>query len=275
LNCFNRIFILFFFFLLFTISYAQDLFDAKHTATFANYLQTSKQYKLASEEYERLLFFNPKNDTVLSKFFYNLRKSGDAKSVINKCQKLYSNSDSVSAVVFTEYVKSILIAEPHLALTLLEKNKNITSHEKKMLLAYTNISSYKWNEALANISAIEQQTSPIIQSKEILSKAVAQHHKKPILAAGLSAILPGLGKVYSGNLKDGIIALVFVGINGFQSYRYFNKKGIKSAGGWIFGSLATGFYLGNIYGSYKAAVIKNKKINDAYKKQLQEITDMD
>jgi hypothetical protein len=38
-----------------------------------------------------------------------------------------------------------------------------------------------------------------------------------------------------------------------MSYRGFSKKGVKSANGWIFGSLTVGFYFGNIFGSYKAA----------------------
>ena len=45
----------------------------------------------------------------------------------------------------------------------------------------------------------------------------------------------------------------------WQSYAGFNKNGIESGYGWVFGTLATGFFIGNIYGSAKAANTRNMK----------------
>jgi TM2 domain-containing membrane protein YozV len=275
LNSINRILILFFFSLSFNFSFSQDLFDAKNTKEFAKYLQISKQYQLASEEYERLLFLEPSNDTIATKLFLNLRLAGNAKVVVEKCNRLFPNSDSIPAQIFDEYIKSVIVEKQTNVFETISKNKTINAEQKYYLLAYSNISEYKWNAAFENLNKIDVQTGVIIQSKNILTEAKKYNYKIPLLAAGLSTIVPGLGKVYTGNVKDGVIALIFVGINAFQSYRYFDKKGIKSAGGWIFGSLATGFYLGNIYGSAKAAKQKNKKNNDAYKKQLYEVFNLD
>ena len=275
MNSFNRILILFFFSLTFTFSFSQDLFDAKHTEEFAKYLQISKQYQLASEEYERLLFLEPNNDTIATKLCLNLRLAGNAKEVVEKCNRLFPNSDSIPALIFDEYIKSVIVEKHTNVFETISKNKTINAQQKYYLLAYSNISQYKWNAAFENLNKIDVQTGVIIQSKNILTEAKKYNYKIPLLAAGLSTIVPGLGKIYTGNVNDGVIALIFVGINAFQSYRYFDKNGIKSAGGWIFGSLATGFYLGNIYGSAKAAKQKNKKINDAYKRQLYEVFNLD
>lgn len=256
-------------------NFSQNLFDIKNSLEYANYLQTSGQYQLATEEFERVLFFYPKTDSLITKLFYNKRKSGDALGVINFTNKTYYNSDSINTSVFIEYIKSLIQIKPQEALNVINKNTKLDTEQRIILQSYSYTSMYMWNEAIGKLNQLNNQSTSVLKSKVVLNDALKYKYKKPILAAGLSLVIPGLGKVYTGNIKDGIIALVFVGINSFQSYRYFEKKGIKSVGGWIFGSLGTGFYLGNIYGSYKAAIIKNKKIKDAYKKQIEEITDMD
>lgn len=256
-------------------SFSQDLFDSKHSLEYASYLQASKQYSLAAEEYERLAFFFPNNDTIIAKLFYSKRKSGNAKDVLIYSQQRLGNIDSLQEIVFKEYIKSLILVHPENTISSIERNVSVGAQQKLVLKAFSNVALYNWKTALSQMNEIENQSLMITKSKEVLNEAIKQKYKKPILAAGLSTVVPGLGKMYCGNIKDGIIALVFVGINSFQSYRYFEKKGIKSVGGWIFGSLGTGFYLGNIYGSYKAAIIKNKKTNDAYKSKIEEISDMD
>ena len=254
---------------------AQDLFDVKNSTLYANYLQTSKQYKLAAEEYDRIYFFNNSNDSILTRLLYNTRKYGNSKSVVEIVNKTFKKSDSLSTPIFTEYIKSLINIQPNLVNEIIEKNKVVSIQQKAILQSFYNVSVYDWKNALDNINKSEQSSMAITNTKEVLNSALKTKYKSPILAATFSTIVPGLGKIYTGNIKDGFIALIFVGVNTFQSYRYFNKKGINSAGGWIFGSLATGFYVGNIYGAFKAAKIKNKKTKDAYKKQIQEFIDMD
>ena len=93
-------------------------------------------------------------------------------------------------------------------------------------------------------------------------------YKSRFLAGSLSAIIPGMGKVYSGRWKDGIISLLFVAGTGYQAYRAFNDKGIESVYGWIMGSLSLGFYIGNIYGSAKAARLYNTKQDQFYREKV-------
>ena len=93
-------------------------------------------------------------------------------------------------------------------------------------------------------------------------------HRSPFLAGTFSTLIPGMGKAYSGRWKDGLIALVFIGGTGFQAYRGFDKKGVKSVYGWIMGSLCVGFYMGNIYGSAKAAKVFNTHQHSIYVKKV-------
>jgi hypothetical protein len=111
---------------------------------------------------------------------------------------------------------------------------------------------------LAQIKSPENELA--VGYKSILEKET--HKKSPALAALMSAVVPGTGKAYSKNWKDGIVSLFFTAGMAFQSYRNFNKFGTNNHRGWIYGGIGLGFYLGNIYGSVKSTKDYNrKKIN--------------
>ena len=95
-------------------------------------------------------------------------------------------------------------------------------------------------------------------------------HRSPFLAASFSTLIPGSGKIYSGRWTDGLIAFLFIGGTSFAAFRGFEKKGVESAYGWIMGSVSLGFYLGNIYGSAKAAKVFNSRQNAQY---IEKVTD--
>jgi putative component of membrane protein insertase Oxa1/YidC/SpoIIIJ protein YidD len=77
--------------------------------------------------------------------------------------------------------------------------------------------------------------------------------KKPWLAAFYSGLVPGLGKVYTGEWKDGVYAFALVSAFSWLTYRFAEDKGL-SPYTILYGSLAMSFYVGNVYGSWKSAV---------------------
>lgn len=90
--------------------------------------------------------------------------------------------------------------------------------------------------------------------------------KSPALAAILSGVLPGLGKIYTENYGDGITALLVTGLLTFLSIDNFNAN--HDFRGWLFGGLAAYFYAGNIYGSAASADIYNNNTKIAYDRDL-------
>lgn len=88
-------------------------------------------------------------------------------------------------------------------------------------------------------------------------------NKSPALAAVMSAVVPGSGKVYSGRAYDGLYSLVALASTVWLSYEGFRDNGVHGASGWIFGGLSAFFYGGNIYGSYAAAQNYNDDIDRA------------
>lgn len=87
--------------------------------------------------------------------------------------------------------------------------------------------------------------------------------KSPLLAATASAFVPGLGKIYAGNIGEGIASFLVVGALGAITAEHWIKDG---PGNWktiVPGVVCAGFYIGNIYGSYMSVSICNNKIRDA------------
>ena len=104
----------------------------------------------------------------------------------------------------------------------------------------------------------------------ILDQGLEFKKKRAGIALGLS-LVPGLGRVYTKNAKDGLVSLFVVGITSFLSYRGFSQKGIESGPGWVYGSLCLGFYVGNLYGSYRSAKIYNTKFHESINNELEDI----
>ena len=87
--------------------------------------------------------------------------------------------------------------------------------------------------------------------------------KSPWLAAGLSAVVPGLGKIYVGRKDEGIAALMTVGVLAGFTAEAWIKKGPTDWRTILFGTLGSLFYIGNIYGSYMSVGIYNDTLRDA------------
>ncbi|KWW30667.1 MAG: hypothetical protein AUK63_885 [bacterium P3] len=73
--------------------------------------------------------------------------------------------------------------------------------------------------------------------------------KSPLLAAGLSAVVPGLGKVYAGHLGEGLSSFLIVGSLMAATAENLYKAGWADWKTLLFGTLSAVFYIGNIYGS--------------------------
>lgn len=86
--------------------------------------------------------------------------------------------------------------------------------------------------------------------------------KSPLLAAAASALVPGLGKAYAGRLDEGVAAFMTVGVLGAFTANYWVKNGPSDWKTIAFGSLASLFYLGNIYGSYFSVGIYNNMLSN-------------
>lgn len=235
---------------------------------FGTYLLETSQYRLASWEFERLRFKYPQNPLIQLKLTEAYRLAGDYTAGLEKAN-LFKVEPSLTNDFAIAYRKEAIRNLIHL------RDFNSTQTEAlglrsgfpTMKLYSANI-SLGANILLDNWSFVPQGVATN-DLDPLLNQYVIQLNnmklKSPLRAGLYSALLPGAGKVYAGSWKDGLLSLLFVGANTYSAYRGFRQTGINSVYGWVFTSLATGFYIGNIYGAATLA----KKTNQQQKALIQ------
>jgi hypothetical protein len=99
--------------------------------------------------------------------------------------------------------------------------------------------------------------------------------KKLWKAIILSAVVPGLGKLYLGKKREAISSFLPVLLNGIQSFEGYRKNGLKSPNFYVFGGIGFIFYLSNIHGTKKCL---KRTINEYYeqinKNVLQQMSEL-
>lgn len=86
--------------------------------------------------------------------------------------------------------------------------------------------------------------------------------KSPAVAAAASALVPGAGKIYAGELGEGISSFVICGALAALTAENWIKSGPTNWKTILFGTVGAVFYLGNIYGSYVSVSIHNNFITN-------------
>jgi hypothetical protein len=239
------------------LTQGQDLYDAAHSRRFAAYLYQSGSYGPAAREYERLLFFVPGNDSLRAQILSAYRRGGLYAEGLRRGQRMLLELPPPGAAPLLEYGKLLIVSD---SLTQADSllRRFLGGHpEAAHLRLGAACLRADWPLARELHSSLPDKRLQM-QYEPLLTRAESIRYCSPALAASLSVLVPGLGKAYARQWKDGLIALVFVGSTAFQAWRSYERRGLSSPGFWIYGSLAAGFYLGNIFGSHRAA----KRYND-------------
>jgi len=239
---------------------SQNIYDGPHSREFAQYLMQTHQFQLANAEWERVLFLNP-GDTLARlnqlKSFRFSQKPAEGWQKLNRWYPVGSLSRPFSL----EGIQLTLIQGDYTSFhSVLERSAGLTSTEKSNYQLGSWLLEGNWiNRPGKNREPSFAIAATDARLLDLYTKTKNVHRKSPAASVALSAVVPGLGKIYSHDWKDGLLSLLFVATNTWQSYRGFSKNGISSVTGWIFGSLAIGFYSANLFGSWKSANIYNTK----------------
>lgn len=92
--------------------------------------------------------------------------------------------------------------------------------------------------------------------------------KSPWLAGAMSAVIPGSGKIYAGDLRSGVSTFLIVGALGAMAAESWSKLGIKDWRTITLSSLFGVFYIANIYGSALSVSVTKQTYEDAQKATL-------
>ncbi len=248
-----------------TIFFAQDfdshsvnkLHSPENILKFADFLFCSKDYLRAIEEYQKYLkVFS--NDTIEFKIGLSYSKMQKYFDAENSFKQIHSLSPLYTDAKL-QYYKALF--------------QNDVFHFRRNLSGMQIIAS-NYNELLKLKTFSYLYTNNKLPGREQFMSVFNEDEKKdinnfydfkidpptksPFLASILSAIVPGLGKIYSGQVGDGITSFIATGLLAFLSYDNFHAN--HKFRGWLFTGLGSLFYAGNIYGSTAAAQIYNAKI---------------
>jgi tetratricopeptide (TPR) repeat protein len=239
-------------------TFGQDLFSLEKSKYYANYLFTAEDYRQAITEYERVYFFEP-TDSTLSKLLVCYRYTKQYEKGIER----YQNSRSIRKIllpkVFDEYNK-LLLESGHFELLTIElsQNKQLADSTISNTKLKANLLQGKWNSANLALSGMKSEDVFYQNAQKTVNRGLALKYKSVPKAVLLSAIIPGAGKAYANNWKDGLFSLLLTAGAGYQGFRAFKKLGPQSLLGYAYTGIGVGFYIGNLVGTAKETKKRNK-----------------
>jgi hypothetical protein len=246
--------------LLIPATYAQtDFHQPDLRKLFADHLYCEGDYLRAVEEY-KIVLNDLNNDTVEFKLALSLTEIKDYSKSRQLLEKINSNS-----VFFRfakpEQIKILYLQNDYHAVRKEFDFSDINSTEKKLRnfsYLYTETDSLPSPPFLI-LPFTEEEANDISSFYEM---KVNLPMKEPLKAGLLSALLPGLGKIYTEEYSDAVFAAIATGV--FSYLAYTNFKADHQFRGYLFTAVAGWFYAGNIYGAAASAAIYNARVNFSF-----------
>lgn len=263
-SCLNTILVLIFSFSILSLAQVgnSNLFSNENILKFANHLYAQEDYLRAVFEYRRY-YENVPNDTIslkIAESYLKMHKYDESKMTFSKLFNSGLHTEAVLGFAKVEFLRENYAAFRET--DILSQNKSGQILKLKYLsLLFTNLSLPPESEFLSFFPESSHKSL-----KEFYYRRVNPGYKSELKAALLSTIIPGAGKIYTGNYGDGITALIVTSVLGYISYDNFNA-GHNIRGG-IFAAIGSLFYAGNIYGSAASAQIHNAGIQLKFRQEF-------
>lgn len=261
----------------FQFAISQDLFNYNNSFRYAKHLYAKGDYDDAITELNRCIFLSAEKGkkNVLEMLLISYRKTGQYAEILEASRKLYPEGNYPDQIKTEMHYSFILSNELHFGSHFLTNNEFTSPLQQVRFDVAYQVFNNRYQEALDRLKLFGPATDEgrlfTQKATVMLNEATNTRYKSPFVAGMFSAIIPGAGKFYANRKKDAIFSFVLTVAAAYQSYRAFNKNGIGSVVGWVYGGLAGGFYIGNIYGSVQAAKKTNQFVNDKYHDQIRTV----
>jgi len=252
----------------------------------ADFYYAEGYYDEAITEYLRFVYFN-QSALKLAEVYYKmalcygeLEDWKQAEQVLQTAIKFADDSEQRFEYKFT-FIE-LLIAKKSYKKAEKELLKIYALSEDKryrarclFLLTVLYIYTYNWTLAEENIKEYFAESDTYSESSrnqicDLFTAARKLPYKSKDLAIFLSILLPGAGQAYTGNIMQGLNALVVNGAAGTLLV-YTVLDGYYLDAGVIFLFIFTRYYSGNIYHAEKYALQYNEALNKNMAKQLLEL----
>ncbi len=250
----------------------ENIFDCDNSKRFANYLFNTGQFELSQHELERISFFCEYDSTSQLTLLKSYRKM----RAFDKADQFFAskNIDSLNNLnrdFRDEYIR-LLMAENKYSDVKNKISEGLDFDQKEEHQIGTELLLKNWETAYQlSIQNNPQINFKIAGLRKVAEKSYKAKRKSPVLAALMSAVVPGTGKMYCGYWGDGFMSFMFTASSTFFSIRGFNKYGSKSVYPWIIGGLAASYYTANIYGGASSANRYNDNLDHSFIHETEQI----
>lgn len=222
---------------------------------FADYLFGKRDYLRASEQYQ-LLLPNKTNDTINLRLVRCYVELDTLELADVYLAKVIKGSLAASGAI-TRYKYLFKNGRYKQIISDFENHKGLSTFTTHFI--HPLYHAISWREKLTKPDDKDALKLFIPKDQDSISyyrqQLLNTDKKSPVTAALLSAIIPGAGKIYTGNYGDGAMAFVTTGLFAYLSV--YNIQHHHTTKAYIFTTLAGLYYGANIYGSAASAQIYN------------------
>lgn len=255
----------------------QSVMSEDRVLGFVDYLEQLGEYRRAANELQRLIVSDRPAADSLTMRAGSLYIRGEAPELAELVVRRRLSAPTQNTVQLRYLLAHALYRQRRYPDAATELNGIVIadsserSYSASLFLSLCSAEQQSWDAARSDLqragayAVTDEQKTALMALGTVIDESSAIPQKSPFVAGLLSGIVPGLGKVYTGHTVDGVLSFLTIASFGYAAYDGFASDGSSSARGWIFGSLATGLYLGNIYGSALSASI----VRDEATRQLQ------
>jgi len=250
-----------------------DYFSPGSVRRFADYLYSEQQFARAAGEYQRYLLIADSaqgRDTIEFRIAQCLRRAKQQEQALVHYERAAgSNPDAEwrDRLAYEVAFSWLEVGKPAQSIASAQSHTPAVPGYRgrfRNLTALNYLYLKQWGAAQAALRGDATQGDTIAQQLETFAlEGIRLPRRSPALAGVMSAVIPGAGKAYAGRIPDALFSLATIGLTGWQAYEGFRRDSLKSVSGWIYGTLAVGLYVGDIWGSVVAALQHNERAEDA------------
>lgn len=255
-----------------------EYYAPENVREFADFLYEQGDYLRAAGEYQRYLFYQPReSEQMRYKIALCYRFAGQTEEAIQNFQMLLRRhpegrltSQAYYQIGATYFLQDQFEQSVEFLREVLPHVTDARQHaEAEQLIGLSYLMQKQWSEAGEVFKMLQGSGVPSVSQKAAMYHSYAKNGadlptRSPFLAGALSTVVPGAGRFYSGRFSDAFASLFIVGLTGWQAYDGFQRDGLSSVKGWTLGTLSGIFYVGNIYGSVISARVYNRRVADEF-----------
>ena len=236
-----------------------NILSSQNRLRFGNYLYYEKDYLRAADEFKEYLR-SESNDTIVFRLANSYFQIGHYTEAANNFKGLFFGSQ-LSEEARLMFYESVFFQNDYKLFRVLAEEQNFgPSLYSKDIERLKYISYFLDNSKLPGENLVLKSFPDSVQSRllNFYQQKKFPKYKSITTSVILSTLIPGAGKIYTGEVGDGITSLIATALTTYLAITNF--KADHQFRGWMFSGLAAFFYAGNIYGSAASAQIYNARI---------------